>query len=273
LETEPNILSQLVLMATVSMAQAELEHALSCGQPSDAQLTKLSHCFDEAKPDRMAVALAGERAEHIPFFRMNPQQMTRFGQQYAKDDGSAHLLDTNTSSVNPLGWTGFFERDLSFYLDCMETNIAIAGSPTSKILASTNVPNRNESIARSRLYIFSSLLLPSMSRIFVKELNDLARCRLTQTAIAVERFRVTHGRLPDSLNNVAPEFLPSVPQDPFDGNPLRYKRLSKGYVVYSVGADGVDDAGKEYVSPYKRNKSRSSNAGPTTCDVTFIVER
>jgi hypothetical protein len=34
-----------------------------------------------------------------------------------------------------------------------------------------------------------------------------------------------------------------VPADPWDGRPLRYRRLPDGAVVYSVGADGVDNGG------------------------------
>jgi hypothetical protein len=46
-----------------------------------------------------------------------------------------------------------------------------------------------------------------------------------------------------------------LPLDPFDGQPLRYKKLPKGYVVYSNGEDGKDDGGDE-----KK-------------DITFTVER
>jgi len=32
--------------------------------------------------------------------------------------------------------------------------------------------------------------------------------------------------------------------DPFNGKPLNVKRLPQGWMVYSVGRDGVDDGGK-----------------------------
>jgi hypothetical protein len=41
-----------------------------------------------------------------------------------------------------------------------------------------------------------------------------------------------------------PEFLDKVPTDPYDGKPLRYRRLDDGVVVYSIGRDGKDDGGK-----------------------------
>ncbi len=34
-----------------------------------------------------------------------------------------------------------------------------------------------------------------------------------------------------------------MPLDPFDGQPLRYKVVADGVLIYSVGLDGVDDGG------------------------------
>lgn len=74
----------------------------------------------------------------------------------------------------------------------------------------------------------------------------------TRVVVAVERFRLRHGHLPTVLTELVPEFLASVPVDPFDGQPLRYRRLSAGaaevygrpYVIYAVGRDRRDDGGR-----------------------------
>ncbi|MGH9329592.1 MAG: hypothetical protein ACRD09_04050 [Vicinamibacterales bacterium] len=46
---------------------------------------------------------------------------------------------------------------------------------------------------------------------------------------------------PAPLSDLSPEFLKSVPDDPFSGKPLLYRRDDIGYVVYSVGATRADD--------------------------------
>jgi len=46
------------------------------------------------------------------------------------------------------------------------------------------------------------------------------------------------------LEEVVPEFLPQVPTDPFDGEPLRYVVADDGYLVYSVGPDATDHGGQ-----------------------------
>lgn len=73
--------------------------------------------------------------------------------------------------------------------------------------------------------------------------QSLAELRCALVALAVERYRLAHGRWPESLNEVAPALLREVPPDPFDGKPLRYRRLPDGVVIYAVGFDGKDNGG------------------------------
>ena len=101
----------------------------------------------------------------------------------------------------------------------------------------------------------SCVLLPDPWSDIVAETRTLARLRAANAGLAVESYRETLGHLPDKLADLAPIYLNSVLTDPFDGQPLRYKKLAKGYVVYSVGEDGNDDGGDE-----KK-------------DITFTVER
>ncbi len=60
------------------------------------------------------------------------------------------------------------------------------------------------------------------------------------------------------------DHLPAVPTDPFDDPPLRYKKLARGSVVYSVGPDSTDGGGKE------KPATASDSA---RYDITFTVER
>ena len=65
--------------------------------------------------------------------------------------------------------------------------------------------------------------------------------------VAVERYRLREGRLPESLDALVPEFLESVPTDPFDGQPMRYGVEGDGYRIHSVGPDGEDGGGVERI--------------------------
>ena len=61
--------------------------------------------------------------------------------------------------------------------------------------------------------------------------------------LALERYRQAKHAWPATLDALAPDYLSSVPLDPFDGKPLRYRQLPDGLVVYSVGTDRVDNEG------------------------------
>ncbi len=70
---------------------------------------------------------------------------------------------------------------------------------------------------------------------------------LEQTETAIYWFRRKTGRFPKSLRDLVPHYLPSVPEDPFNyDKPLKYrlKPNGKGFHLYSVGLDQVDNGGK-----------------------------
>ncbi len=109
----------------------------------------------------------------------------------------------------------------------------------------TNYLDAAITISRKKVFILSGLLLPSLSRIVVRDAYTRALIELTATALAVERFRQHRGRLPANPGELAPQFIETVPSDPFDRARLRYHTLTRGYVIYSVDADGHDDGGRE----------------------------
>jgi hypothetical protein len=61
---------------------------------------------------------------------------------------------------------------------------------------------------------------------------------------AVRAHRLERGRNPESLEALVPDYLRTVPADPFGKGPLRYVRDGDGPKVYSVGTDGEDDGGE-----------------------------
>jgi hypothetical protein len=81
---------------------------------------------------------------------------------------------------------------------------------------------------------------------------------MTITAIALKRFQLKHGNYPADLNSLVPEFLPAVPLDPVDGQPLRYRRNADGtFLLYSVSENGVDDGGNPALEKGVTNSSYS----------------
>ena len=73
-------------------------------------------------------------------------------------------------------------------------------------------------------------------------------------ACAIERYRLEHGRIPERLDALVPQFLAQIPCDPCDGQPMRYKPVGNGdYILYSIGLNETDDGG-EHVWDKKRSR-------------------
>ncbi|RJP41611.1 MAG: hypothetical protein C4547_01585 [Phycisphaerales bacterium] len=62
--------------------------------------------------------------------------------------------------------------------------------------------------------------------------------------LALNQHNQRHEQYPASLDDLTPEFVDSLPVDPFCGRPYGY-RLSDdgGYQLWSCGTDGIDDGG------------------------------
>ncbi len=65
----------------------------------------------------------------------------------------------------------------------------------------------------------------------------------TRTAFAVAWYRRENDHYPKSLDALTPKYLPAVPKDLYSGRPLIYKPDANGFLLYSVGANGIDDGG------------------------------
>ena len=91
--------------------------------------------------------------------------------------------------------------------------------------------------------LFSRSVL-SLGRVCERVFNAEVARDLTTTALALKRYQLAHGDYPSDLSSLVPRFLPSIPRDPADGQPLRYRLKPDGtFLLYSIGLDGKDNGG------------------------------
>ncbi|MBN1489288.1 MAG: hypothetical protein JXA69_05165 [Phycisphaerae bacterium] len=76
-------------------------------------------------------------------------------------------------------------------------------------------------------------------------LELITQRRMAATALAIRLYEIDNGHQPTDLQALVPEYLQSVPLDPFspDGATIRYSNDAERPLLYSVGADGKDDSG------------------------------
>ena len=71
-------------------------------------------------------------------------------------------------------------------------------------------------------------------------------CRGSRIAVALEREQRALGEYPKALDQLAPDFIDGVPDDPVAGTAYRYSSDGADYFLYSMGPDGTDQEGREY---------------------------
>jgi hypothetical protein len=115
-------------------------------------------------------------------------------------------------------------------------------SATEKTIGELN------SVERMR-YLPLTVMLPSLDRAGLTAERIIAKRDAINVAIALELFKRKSGSYPATLAELSPTYLPTVPLDPCDGQPMRYKLVDGKPVVYSIGTDFDDDGG---VKPFSR---------------------
>ncbi len=89
------------------------------------------------------------------------------------------------------------------------------------------------------------VLVPALGKFSDAGQRSRAQLRCAVVAVAAERYRRAKGRWPETLDVLKEAgYLGALPADPYDGRPLRWRRLDDGAVVYAVGPDGEDNGGK-----------------------------
>ena len=263
LDSDPYLISYLVRSSIIRLAAQSAEYSLNRSAPDLATCRPLQNAFWAfTQTNLLPQAFITERAATIPYFRMSRSEF----EAHSADETGEVRPRTRPSGKEflPNYIHGFFERDLSFYLRAMERFINASTSNIPYAL-SQELTAAARSAHRGK-YIFSEMMFSSYAKVENRELATRAASLLAATAFAIESYRLTRNEFPETLEALKPEFLPEIPRDPFDGKPIRYRLLARGYLLYSVDADRKDDGGKEPPPKKKFND-------PITYDITFTVER
>jgi hypothetical protein len=89
--------------------------------------------------------------------------------------------------------------------------------------------------------VLHSMTAMTLDRVVRNRFSEYVEIEVTATFLALKAYQLKHGRLPAQLSELVPQFLPAVPVDDFDGQPLRYDPERK--ILYSVSTNCQDDGG------------------------------
>ncbi len=103
---------------------------------------------------------------------------------------------------------------------------------------------------KGRGEMIGNIMISLMTPAFEKLQNAAERCaqgqRNLHLAFALAAYQRDHGRYPANLDELAPKYLKQIPDDLFSGKPLIYRPNDNGYLLYSVGVNGIDEDGNGY---------------------------
>ena len=82
------------------------------------------------------------------------------------------------------------------------------------------------------------LMLPAVQPFRLGAERARGRAEGVMVGLALELYRRENGHWPESLDELSPRWIPSVPVDRINGGPLGYRIVDDRPIVYSLGADG-----------------------------------
>jgi hypothetical protein len=263
---DPMLISQLVGLAVFDLTLRAVEtHAAKPGLLSDSDLRDLAHIVGGFEGGRVRLDVSAERV-------MVDDIVQRC---YTDDgDGDGRVVRTNLGEIMYDDFGVTRPKGLALMLAAQpvltatlpgrrevmrRTELALAAAAADEALPPWRHAERRADTAYRDLFegalfklvpVAESLMGhggdegPMVGAFGSRDIVEARRGALL-VALALELHQRETGRWPGRLQEMVPRFLPSVPLDPFDGQPLRYSTGVDGAspMVYSVGADGVDDAG------------------------------
>ena len=249
LQNEPVLISQLVRVACSQIGIDALKWVVNRAPFNSAQLAKLSDALDPCCNERgFWRGLVGERCMSVATWdaRMGPGFDATIG---ALSPEFRSKVDVDGLRKHVQG--ALFEDDLVYMLHILDLAIQGAKLPPeeghSKLQEAMKLVQEAPSDYLITNYNGGSGQSNVFAGIRATEARDrmVAGSRTAAAALAVKRYQLQNGALPDLLGQVVPRYMPAVPLDPYDGQPLRYRKEPVKYVVYSISKNGRDDGGVE----------------------------
>jgi hypothetical protein len=258
-ETDPIVISGLVAVAICAIADATVEAIMTWDTPTNAMDVAAYRraVWQDRKPgERVARALRAEKASVL-----NTLDGLFTGAAAPGIVGGAMGVPKNAFSG--VGGALFYGPERRCIAGVMDDMISRADRPPAP------GEDEDEGMAlvdrhQTGTGIFARLLAPVTARISLSFYRSEEQARVMDAGLAVLQFRLQHRRDPKTLDELVPEFLPSVPRCVFSDDPLRLRVDPEGVVerdvqtrkhmrrdravlrVYGVGPNGKDDGGRNF---------------------------
>ncbi len=206
---------------------------------------------------------------NVAFFREVRSHKVRLQRLQTGVDGPVPLWERVAFALYPNLGRPLLNLDELASLHLYGGYLAACGQPhRERMQQCTALQKEVEYLPLYRSFL-TRMLTPVMERVFQSCGAREATLGLTWYAAELKLYRYAHGRYPAALADLAQPGS-HLPTDPFNDQPYHYRLEGKGFRLWSVGTNAVDDGGDD-------SDSRAGNHPPglalTAKDLVFLVTR
>jgi hypothetical protein len=233
---ETTAISQLVRLAYQRLTLRTLERALAQGSGSETGLVEIQRLLeDEADQPLSLIAARAERAaihQFLEFVERGGHYRASFGMRSATGSND---LDEFLDRAKARGCHAAYLRYLNQYVEIakLPPEQQVEGVRHVEMQPPENVPQLLAALGGFNV---------DLRKLTENFHHSLAFLHCGVAAVAVERYRLAHGRWPERLQDLVPTYLSKIPVDPCQ--PLRYRRLKDGVIIYTVCEEQQDNGGQ-----------------------------
>ena len=139
----------------------------------------------------------------------------------------------------------FFDENELTYLRTMAKMISLVKKPYWEVREELKKFEKQilKKLPKQKAFL-TLIFVPALFRCYNQEARIDAQLGNAEIALACYIYKAKCGKYPESLNELVPGVLPSLPLDPFTGRNYIYRKRDKGFIVYSLGDNLKDDSGK-----------------------------
>lgn len=225
LDNQSTIDIQLTAIACDRIALGALRETLFQLDFTPEELAGFQKIFREKKPiEAMKTALIGERAIH--FSMLSDRNLIEPKPAFSPfNSDRAHLLKYMDRHIKAMemGFPACFEEEMRIEQELIQFSGYAQYAPIFWIYSHNVV----------------QLAGPS-DRATADRMVYLA---VADLGIAVELYRRKHDRLPNSLQDLVPDFIEKLPDDPFGNADFVFRPTANGFKIYSIGTPPIDNGG------------------------------
>lgn len=112
-----------------------------------------------------------------------------------------------------------------------------------------------------------AMIMPTHQKVLEHVCAQQASSCATQLSFALKSYYQDNEQLPNALSELVPQYIATIPKDPFDGEPMRYSKDRA--IIYSVGTDFIDNGGSDVPFRFTLDEYDSDVAETDKSEPTF----